>query len=71
MKYWIEGEPLRYETIKGISLEDNILGSDVLIVTKENNKIQFIEGCDQYYRTEMSKEDAILALLELIEYIKK
>lgn len=71
MKHWTK-DIFTYNDQKGwLSLVDssNNVGR-VLAVDIKDGKVIFIEACDSWFAIEKTKEDAIDALQELIQYIK-
>ncbi len=69
MKYW---EKHRSEPAT-ISLPDNGGGCNgsVIIEAEPDGNIRFIDGCDEYFATTLSPTEAIEALQEAIDWIKR
>ena len=66
---WIEGVANNGYGEKGILMK----GGDerILSVVKTKNGIQFMEECDGYHSITESKEDALILIDELREWINK
>ena len=68
MTKWTEGSTENGYGKKGIILEDGDIDR-VISLCKEDGKIVFREECDGYFSVEMTKEEAIIALEEAIQWV--
>ena len=72
MNYWIEAD--NYDFKKGISLlqHDDPYGRvRILNVRFEGDDVVFEEGCDEEFKTKMSKEAALQAIAELQQWVRR
>lgn len=66
MKHWVESTNIDKQEC--LYLKDN---DRVIAINVDDNKVTFTEACDEWFNTTLSKQEAIEALEELIEYINK
>lgn len=74
MKYWKErktdvGDGLPRICLKDIGDSSNLIPRILSIKKQAYPKIRFREECDGYFCTEMTKEEAVEALQEAIDWL--
>ena len=71
MEYWDTKPGDSFEGEKGLFLKTESGSNRVLgIIFQDDGRIAFCEGCDQWFAVVFTKQQAIDALQEAIDYIK-
>lgn len=71
LKYWVENDSSENHTLELLEINYiNNVSHPIVRVIECDNVVRIEEACDNYFSREFTKEEAIEALQEVIDWLK-